>query len=45
LITGVNKNEGAAFAPFTLNQTEPPDAESIKMSTSMFVCSVDAEAK
>jgi hypothetical protein len=41
----VNKNEGAAFAPFALNQTEAADPEVIMMYESMFVCGVDAEAK
>jgi hypothetical protein len=45
MIMGNTKNEGAAFAPFSLNQTTPPDPEAIKMLDSMFVCGVDAEAK
>jgi hypothetical protein len=45
MITGNTKNEGAAFAPFSLNQTTPPDPEAIKMLDSMFVCGVDAEAE
>jgi hypothetical protein len=45
MITGNTKNEGAAFAPFSLNQTTSPDPEAIKMSDSMFICGVDAEAK
>jgi hypothetical protein len=45
MITGVTKNEGAAFAAFTLNATIPPDPRSIKTISSMFVCGVDAEAK
>jgi hypothetical protein len=45
MILGVNKNEGAAFAPFQLNQTIAPDPQSLKMASAMFICGVDAEAK
>jgi hypothetical protein len=45
MIAGVTKNEGAAFAPFELNQTIAPDPESIKMADAMFICGVDAEVK
>jgi len=45
LITGVTKNEGAAFAPFTLNQTVGSTPEDLAPANAMFVCGVDAEAK
>lgn len=45
MITGVNKNEGAAFASFSLNQTLPPSPEELELPEKMFVCSVDKEAK
>jgi hypothetical protein len=45
MIAGVTKNEGAAFAPFELNQTIAPDPESVKMADAMFICGVDAEVK
>ncbi|KAH7402066.1 Alpha/Beta hydrolase protein [Phaeosphaeria sp. MPI-PUGE-AT-0046c] len=44
LITGVNKNEGAAFAHFELNQTVPPQPEELEIAKRVFVCSVDKEA-
>lgn len=45
LITGLNRHEGAAFGPFSLNQTVGPDPESLKAADRMFVCGVDREAK
>ncbi|KAF2736257.1 alpha/beta-hydrolase [Polyplosphaeria fusca] len=44
IILGANKNEGAAFQSFKLNQTVPPTQESIDAVSGNFVCTVDKEA-
>jgi len=44
LITGVNRNEGAAFGEFSLNQTVGPDPADVRERDAMFVCGVDREA-
>jgi carboxylesterase type B len=45
LITGNTINEGAAFAPFSLNQTEPPSPEVLQRGLSMLACGVTNEVQ
>lgn len=43
MINGNNINEGAAFAPFSLNETTPPPASVLQAGLDMIACGVKEE--